>query len=202
MAISTLKNLADAPDLAALSSRLRGVDSFYNDPGTASEIPETIRRILAANPSLADVKLETNPEIQGGYYPGRDAITLGVVNPAVIGHEAGHAENVRKAPLYSKILRIANTVANINNVAAIPAMLALRAFVGDPDTRREILNILSGASAAIAAPGLVEEFGASIAAVKNAPDKLQALKTLIPAFLQHAAVSSIPVGVYQLGKFI
>jgi len=202
MAISTLKTLADAPDLAALVSRLRGVDSYYNEPDSVPEIPEAIRRILESNPALADVRVETNPDIRGGYYPGRDTITLGVVNPSVIGHEAGHAENVRKAPFYSKLLRIANAVASINNVAAVPAMLAIRAFVGDPDTRRQILNILAGTSAAVAAPGLVEEFGASAAAVKNAPNKLQALKTLIPAFLQHAAMSSIPVGVYQLGKFI
>jgi len=202
MAINTLQSLQSAPGLAALASRVGNVDSFFNDPEHAKEIPETIARFLEQNPSLADVKVETNPDIRGGYYPNEDAITLGVVNPAVVGHETAHAENVRKAPLYRKILGIADTVARINNVAAIPAMLAIRAFVGDPETRREILNILAGASAAIAAPGLVEEFGASAAAVKNAPDKLQAVKTLLPAFLQHALVSSMPVGVYQLGKYM
>jgi hypothetical protein len=202
MATNTLQSLQSAPGLAALASRLGGVDSFFHDPEHAQEIPATIARFLKQNPSLADVKIESNPDIPGGYYPGKDTITLGVVNPAVVGHETAHAENVRKAPLYRKILSIANTVASINNIAAIPAMLAIRAFVGDPETRREILNILAGTSAAVAAPGLVEEFGASAAAVKNAPNKLQAIKTLIPAFLQHALTSSMPVGVYQLGKFM
>lgn len=202
MALNTLQSLQSAPGLAALASRLGSVDSFFHDPEHAQEIPETIKRFVEQNPSLADVGVEVNPDITGGYYPGKDSITLGVVNPAVVGHETAHAENVRKAPLYEKILTVANTVARINNVAAIPAMLAIRAFIGDPETRREILNILAGASAAFAAPGLVEEFGASAAAVKNAPNKLQAIKTLLPAFLQHALVSSMPVGVYQLGKFM
>lgn len=202
MARDTLQSLQSIPGLIALTSRLGNVRSFYHAPEHAHEIPETIERFIKQNPSLRNVDIEVSPGIPGGYYPGRDAITLGVLNPAVIGHETAHAENLRNAPLYRKILNVANTVARINNVAAIPAMLAIRTFVGNPETRREILNILAGTSAAIAAPGLVEEFGASATAVKNAPNKLQAIKTLLPAFLQHAAVSSLPVGVYQLGKFM
>jgi hypothetical protein len=202
MGTNTLQSLSTAPALAALSARLRGVDSYYNEPESAGDLPEVIKRILANNPSLKDVKVQINPKMLGGYFPSTDTISLGVVNPAVIAHEAAHAENVRKAPLYRKILDVATAISRINNVAAIPAMLALRAFVGDPDTRREIFSILSGASAAVAAPGLVEEMSASMTGFKNSPDKVQALKTLIPAFLTHALTSSMPVGIYQFGKII
>jgi len=127
---------------------------------------------------------------------------LGVVNPAVAAHELGHARNMRNSKIYGRVLQAAQGVTNVNNVAALPAMLAIRTLIGDQDTRREVLNILSGASAALAAPGLVEEMGASLEAVRNVPDKLQAVKTLIPAFLTHAMHAMKPVMVYQAGKLI
>ena len=96
----------------------------------------------------------------------------------------------------------ANSLARLNNTAALPAMLAIRALIKDKDMRAEILNILTGVSAAVAAPGLAEELSASLDAVKHAPNKLQAIKTLLPAFIHHSLSAAVPVGVYQLGKHI
>lgn len=202
MDINTLQSLTTGPGLAALAQRLGRVDSYYHEPESLGGISPTVSRYLTEDPSLGRMRLNVRPGVPGMYYPRSDTVQLGVVNPAVVGHEMAHAQNLRNAPLYSKILRVANTVANINNKAAIPAMLALRTFVGNENTRNEILNILSGVSAAVAAPGLMEELGASMAAIKNVPNKLQAVKSLAPAFLLHAAQSLMPAGVYQLGKFI
>lgn len=202
MDINTLQSLTTQPGLATLAQRLGRVESYYHEPESLRNISPTVTRYLAADPSLGRVRLDIRPGAPGMYYPGSNTVRLGVINPAVVGHEMGHAQNLQNAPLYSKILRVANTVASINNKAAVPAMLALRAFVGDKGTRNEILNILSGVSAAVAAPGLMEELGASLAAIKNVPDKLQAIKSLAPAFLMHTAKAMMPASVYQLGKFI
>jgi hypothetical protein len=199
---ATIQSLTTRPGLGALSQGLSGVSSFYHEPQHVADIAKTVKRHLADDPRLKDVRLQVRRGIQGGYYPKRDLITLGVVNPAVVGHELAHAKNIRKSRIYGKILMAAQGMANVNNVAAVPAMLAIRGLVTDKDTRNEILNILSGASAAVAAPGLVEEVSASVDAVKLAPNKLQAVKSLIPAFLTHAVSSLAPVGVYQLGKHI
>lgn len=199
---ATIQSLTTAPGLGILARRLGGVSSFYHKPESLSGVAETVQNFIKADPRLKDVKLQIRPGMQGAYHPGRDTVSLGVINPAVAGHELAHAHNLRKARVYSKVLQAANGVASINNTAAIPAMLAIRTLVGDPDTRREVFNILSGVSAAVAAPGLVEEMGASVEAVKNAPDKLQAITSLIPAFLTHAAHAMKPTLVYQAGKLI
>jgi hypothetical protein len=199
---ATIQSLTTRPGLGALSRGLGTVSSFYHEPEQIADVAETVRRHLKDDPRLKDVKLRVQRGIQGGYFPKRDLVTLGVVNPAVVGHELGHAKNLRQSRVYGKILMAAQGVANVNNTLAVPAMLAIRGLVGDKDVRREILNILSGASAAVAAPGLVEEVSASVDAVKFAPNKLQAVKSLIPAFLTHAVSSLAPVGIYQLGQHI
>lgn len=199
---ATIQSLTTRPGLGALSRRLGGVSGFYHEPDQLANITSTVKSFLKDNPQLADVKLQVRPGIQGGYFPKKDLVTMGVVNPAVVGHELSHAKSLRKARIYDKIIGVAQGVTNINNRAAVPAMLAIRALIGDQGTRNEILNILSGISAAVAAPGLVEEMSASFEAVKHVPDKLQAIKSLIPAFMTHAVHSLMPVGVYQLGKHI
>lgn len=200
---TTLKWLATPEGAAALAQRVGGVQSFWNEgPEAAQDVRDLIQKALDKRPELEDIKLRIRPGSPGGYHPGSDTIVLGVSNPAVAAHELGHAKNIRDSVVYGKILQAANHLANINNTVAIPAMLGLRAFVGDEGIRNEILNILSGTSAALAAPGLVEELSASIDAVKDSPNKLQALKTLAPAFLTHLVKSGLPVGIYQLGRHI
>jgi hypothetical protein len=203
MAASTLQSLATSSGLSGLGRGLGDVSSFYQEGASAlPAIRQLIKEEIESDPRLADVKVRTTPGIHGGYFPGRDTIALGVINPAVVAHELGHAKNLRRSKIYRKILMTANDVARLNNTAALPAMLAIRALVKDKDTRDEVFNILTGVSAAVAAPGLAEEVSASIDALKHAPDKLQALKTLIPAFIHHSLSAALPVGVYQLGKHI
>jgi len=203
MADSTLQSLGTSSGLSTLARTLGGIDSFYNE-GSQSipDIRELIKSELAEDARLKDIKIRLTPGLHGGYFPSKDTVALGVVNPAVVGHELGHAKNVRRSKVYGKILQTANNVARINNTAALPAMLAIRALVRDKDTRNEVLNILTGMSAMIAAPGLAEELSASIDAVKHAPSKVQAVKTLLPALLHHTLSASMPIGMYQLGKHI
>lgn len=203
MASSTLQSLTTSQGLASLGRGLGGVSSFYHEGEQAlPAVRELIRRELEEDPTLADIEVRKTPGLHGAYFPGKDTMALGVVNPAVVAHELGHAKNLRRSKIYGKVLMAANNLARINNTAAIPAMLAIRTLIKDRDTRNEVFNILSGVSAALAAPGLAEELGASLDAVKHVPDKLQAVKTLIPAFIQHSLHSAVPVGVYQLGKHI
>lgn len=203
MALDTLKGLATSAGLASLTKKLRGVDSFYHEgPESTSEIQEVVRRMIREDPSLSSVKVRATPGIPGGYLPGKDLMALGVLNPAVVAHELAHAKNIRKSKIYSKILGAATGVARLNNTAAIPAMLALRAFIGDKDKRDEVLQILSGASAAVAAPELAEELSASMEALRVVPHKLKAVKTLLPAFLHHTVHSMTPTAIYQFGKYI
>lgn len=203
--IGTIQSLANARGRARFSHATSGSDSFFQrEPGTVdAETKELIHSILSEDPRLKDIKIKKAPKgVPGAYSITDDEIYMGVNNPNVLAHELGHAQNVRNTKLYGKLLSVVNAANRVNQRASLPAMLAIRALVKDKDTRNEAFNILSGASAALAAPGLAEEFGASISAFKHAPDKWEATKDLLPAFLSHALASSVPVATYQLGKHI
>lgn len=203
MALRTIQNLGTSSGLSTLGRSLENVESFYNEgPESIPAIRELIKSELEDDPRLKNIQVRATPGLHGGYFPSKDVIALGVLNPSVVAHELGHAKNLRQSKVYGKILRAANNVARLNNTAALPAMLAIRALVQDRDTRNEVLNILTGVSAVAAAPGLAEEVSASLDAVKHAPNKLQAVRTLIPALLHHTLSASMPIGIYQLGKHI
>jgi len=203
--IGTLRNLTSDKELKKFTRPLSEVSSFFQE-GVSPEVLKQIRQVLVRNlqqdPSLAKIKVVPTPGFPGGYFPRRDLIALGVSNPAVMAHELGHAKNLRKAQLYDKLIAATQSLARLNTIVSLPVTLAIKALVRNSDTQREVFNILSGTSAALAAPALSEELGASMEAIKEAPDKLQALKTLIPAFLTHVATSAFPVAIYQSGKLL
>ncbi len=95
----------------------------------------------------------------------------------------------------------AKGLAELNSIAAIPIMLALRAF-SPPDQRQDILQTLAGLSAAAAGPNLMEEASASANAIMGSDDKLRTAGKLLPAFGQHAISSLIPMLLYQLDRHI
>ena len=194
--------LTNAGNVKKLLQQLSGVKGYYteDDPEAANKVEGLIQREIEDSPDLAKIKVRATPGLPGAYFPGNNAIALGVVNPSALAHELGHAKNMQHSTMYKSLLMSANRLADINRSLSVPTMLAIRTLVKNKEKRNEILNILSGASAALAAPGLAEEFGASMNAMKYAPDKIQAIKTLVPAFLQHTLHSAMPVVTYQAGK--
>jgi len=151
---------------------------------------------------MAGVRVRLIPNLPNAFYNyDKGEILLGITNPAVLAHEIEHADNIQQDSLYSNMLRIAEGVSRVNNVAAIPTMLALRLFINDPERRDDILKTLSGLSAAVAAPGLVEEASATTRALKHNPGhRLEMLKTLGPAYMMHLARGLAPSLVYQAGR--
>jgi hypothetical protein len=196
-----LRDLTQAKGLSELLAATGGTDSFFNYPERIDGVRNVAQQAIASSPAMANTQVRIMPNIANAYYDyENNEILLGLVNPDALAHELGHAENLKQKGLYTKILRVAQGVAKINNIAAVPVMLGLRTMVKDEDTRNDILSALSAVSSAVAAPLLLEEASASYQALHNAPDKLQALKTLAPAFLAHAGMSLAPVGIYQAGK--
>lgn len=201
MAASTLQSLATAAGLRQLNNSVGRVDSFFQEgPEKLDQVKTLLEREFERDPRLKDIQVESGPGSLGYYHPGKDLIHVGVVNPAVLAHEIGHAKNVRYSKFYKYLLGLSGLTSKVNTTLAIPATLAIRALVKDPDTRNEVFNTLSAFSAMASAPVIAEELSASVDAVKNAPDRLQALKSLMPAFLTYVASSAIPIGIYQVGK--
>jgi hypothetical protein len=198
----TLEDLTRAEGIRQVVEATGGTRSYYNQPDKAFGLAEVAHAAIQRNPLLAQVRIRLVPNLPNAFYNyDKGEILLGITNPAVLAHEIEHAENIKQDSLYSNMLRVAEGISRLNNVAAIPVMLALRTFINDPKRRDDILKTLAGISAAIAAPGLAEETSATIRALKHNPGRrLEMLKTLGPAYLAHLARSMQPSLVYQAGR--
>lgn len=198
----TLQDLTRPEGLQQVLDATGGTRSFYNQPGKLTELAVVANRAISRNPRLGQVKVRPVSNLPNAFYDyEKGEITLGIVNPAILAHEIEHADNLKQATMYAKMIRAAEGLARLNHTAALPTMLALRAFIDDKDRRDDILRTLDGVSAAIAAPGRNEEFNATVSALKNNPGRrLEFLKTLGPAYAAHVAHSSIPSMIYAAGS--
>ena len=196
-----LADLTQPEGLQTVIQATGGTRSFYNQPGKLEELATVAKNAIARNANLAQVRVQVVPNLPNAFYNyDKGEILLGITNPAVLAHEIEHADNIRQNSMYSNMLRVAEGVARLNNVMALPTMLALRVFMQDPEKRDDILKTLAGLSAAAAAPGLVEEASASMNALKHNPNRIEMLKTLAPAYMMHLARSMQPTLTYQLGR--
>lgn len=198
----TLADLTRPEGLRQVIEATGGTRSFYNQPDKAMELAEVASAAIARKPELGQVRVRVVPNLPNAFYNyDKGEILLGITNPAVLAHEIEHADNIRQRSLYSNMLRIAEGISRLNNMVALPTMLALRTFIDDPKRRDDILKTLSGVSSAVAAPGLAEEASASIRALKHNPGKrLEMMKTLAPAYMAHLARSMAPSLIYQAGR--
>lgn len=160
-----------------------------------------LQQWVGNHPDLAQkIKFQGQPGFNNAKFNFKDnTVTTGLPDPAYLAHELGHAENMADSKLYQKFLSAVRGLQTLNQMGAIPAMLGLHAFAGDAK-RRDIVNLLSGVSAALAGPILNEEASASANAVIGSPDKAQTLKRLAPAFGAHALENLLPVLLYQVDR--
>jgi len=185
-------------ELVAVAGRTK---SYYNQPQSADQVMEVAAQAIAQNPNLAHLSIKILPNFPNAFYNyDKGELLLGLINPSALAHELGHANNLRQQGLYQKVLRAAQGITRANNVLALPTVLALRTFIQDPQRQDDILKTLAAISAAAAAPELLEETTASLSAIKNHPNRAQAIATLGPALLAHYASGMAPAAVYQLGR--
>ena len=198
----TLADLTKPEGLRQVVDATGGTRSFYNQPSKAFGLAEVAHSAIMRNPRLAQVRIRLMPNLPNAFYNyDKGEILLGITNPAVLAHEIEHADNIQQRSLYSSMLRVAESISRLNNVAALPTMLALRTFLDDPERRDDILKTLAGLSAAAAAPGLAEEASATLRALKHHPGKRsEMMKTLGPAYAAHMARSMAPTLIYSAGR--
>ncbi|MGD9209181.1 MAG: hypothetical protein PVI90_00320 [Desulfobacteraceae bacterium] len=196
-----LKDLIEPIGIRHLIESTGGPASYYNTPERIRGIQYVVQSAIKQYPNVAHTKVHVVPNLPNAFYNfDKGEILLGEVDPVGLAHEIEHANNVKQTGLYNKVLKAAQGVARLNNIAALPTILALRTFIHNKERRNDILNTLSALSAAAVAPILVEEAQASLRATKMSPDKTKAMKTLGPAFMAHMLSNISPVLTYQTGK--
>jgi len=197
----TLADLARPEGVQHLVDVTGGTHSYYNHPERAHEVLAVAQSAIERNPNIGQTKVRIMPNLPNSFYNfDRGELILGVTNPHALAHELEHADSLRQASLYQKLLRVSQGVSRLNNVMALPTMLALRTFLTDKDRRNDILKTLSAVSTAVAAPELMEEASASIKAIQHSPNRREAMKTLLPAFMAHLTTRLQPALVYQAGR--
>jgi hypothetical protein len=197
----TLADLATPEGIAEVVRVTGGTRSYYNHPEQGEALQEVARNAIVRNPAIGKLLVRVVPNLPNAFYNyERGEIILGIVNPAVLAHEIEHSRNIQQEGFYRKMLRVAEGVTRVNNLAAMPVVMGLRIFLDNPTQRNDILKTLAGISAAAAAPGLVEEMAASAGAIKNNPNKMEFAKTLTPAFMAHLMHRMSPVLTYQMGR--
>jgi hypothetical protein len=197
----TVADLTRPEGLQHLIAVTGGTRSVYNRPDQALGIAEVAHTAIQKNPNLAHLKVKILPNLHNTLYNyDKRELLLGLANPAALAHELEHANNIQQDSLYANVLRAAQGVSRINNVMAVPTVMALRTFLQDAQRRDDVLKTLSAISAAVAAPVLVEEAAASAQAMRDSPLKGEAIKTLGPAFMAHLASSMSPTLIYQAGR--
>ena len=157
---------------------------------------------LKAHPELAETKIRIGPTSHGGgaYFPKANLISVEEAHPALLGHELAHASSMTTSGgTYKALQNISRKLWNINTLVALPAALAVSALVKS-NARARVLNALTIAALGVAAPTLYEETAASADAISHAPDKLEAVKRLLPGWLTYAGMAAVPPIVYQLAK--
>jgi len=162
---------------------------------------------LRSHPELAETKIRIGPTPHGGgaYFPKANLVSVEEAHPALLGHELAHASSMTTSGgTYKALQNISRKLWNINTkeklvLVALPAALAVSTLVKS-NARARVLNALTIAALGIAAPTLIEETAASADAISHAPDKLEAVKRLLPGWLTYAGMAAVPPIVYQLAK--
>lgn len=196
-----LNDLTTDEGLTQLVTETGGPRGFYGNAQRLDGIRAVVQDAIQRHPNIAQTKIRILPNLPNAFYNfDRGEILLGLVEPVGLAHELEHADSVRQEGLYRNVLRAAQGISRINNVVALPTVLALRVFLHDRDRRDDILKTLSAVSAAAAAPVLLEEGQASLRALQHYPNKREALRTLGPAFLAHLGANVSPIITYQMGR--
>jgi hypothetical protein len=194
--LTSLRSLANSTGTG------NAADLFGGDAAQRAALRAFVAGELKSHPELAETKIRVGPTSHGGgaYFPKANLVSVEEPHPALLGHELAHASSMTTASgTYKTLQNISRKLWNINTFAALPAALAVSALVKS-NAKARILNALTVAALGLAAPTLYEETAASVDAISHAPDKLEAVKRLLPGWLTYAGMAAVPPIAYQLAK--
>jgi len=162
------------------SKKLAGRNAMFVDMGKGSKAPRELQQELQVRK-------------QKHLKPGSKFVLVGDYDPAIVGHELGHAKNLETL----KKLKATGLYRHMSGIGdqAVPASAMMQAFVGPS---------LGAAAMGTAAylPKLTGEAMASLRSIRAQPnlplkDKLR----LARAFGTYASYGAIPFAAYGLKKF-
>lgn len=98
-----------------------------------------------------------------------------------------------RAGLYGRLLRFARHMNAAANTAHVPALLTAAAYAETPEQQQDIIRLLRAIQAMTAAPGGMEAMRAGTAAIRQSPDRLQALREVAPQASGDLLLQAMPL---------
>ena len=204
MASEQKKPVLRFKDLVTASGLDRLANAVQASNEQVADIHALAARYLANHPSLADLPI--GKTTSGGFYDFRNnRLALGSGDPDVFSHEVEHAIRLKDAPgFYKNLLGLSKKMVLLNNVAAVPASMAIAKLIKDEKLREKALLGSAALGTLAAAPNLFEEAVASARALGKSNDRLRTALKLSPAFGAHLLHDMTAPGLYYgfsgLGK--
>lgn len=161
---------------------------------------DAVENLIRFHPELRGLRIERDAPIVGGYSPTADSIAVATDDPAVMAHELSHAVNLRRSNLYRKLLHFTGALSNVNKRVAGTSANLVRNLVKDDAKRNDLLNTLSGVSAMLSAPRLLEELNASNNALRWLGQNDAAAEKMQSALGAYVRQALGPIAVYQTAR--
>jgi hypothetical protein len=98
-----------------------------------------------------------------------------------------------RAGLYGRLLRFARHMNAASNTSHVPAMLTAAAYADSPEQQRDVMRFLRAVQAMTAAPGGMEAMRAGTAAIRQSPNRMQALREVGPQASGDLLMQALPL---------
>jgi hypothetical protein len=200
-----LKDLTKEETLKRVYVVVSKTSSLFNkDLHELPKIKAVVDKYVMEYPWIGEYPIRILPSFPNAYYNfDKHEFALGLFNAAILSHEIEHAISLKEAKAYSKLLSISKALNTITSSFGIPVFLGTALKHNNPDLSDKVntgYDILSATSGLSALPSLYEEGKANVSAILHNPEKLDTLKTLLPAYGTYLINTAVPISFYQLAK--
>jgi len=207
---TTLGALAKPSGLARLQEHLES-GGYSAAPQELSALQKYTQSEITEEPALDNIGIRVKPTWGGGQFFPRSR-RIDVTNPVdltPLSHEIGHAKSIDDPnSFYANLQNISRGVLKVQKGSEgiiLPLLMTLPFLsrIRNGAYQSLIQKLLGSAaigSLATGVPVLYEEAKASLNAVQHAKDRAEAVKRLLPAFLDYARIASMPALAYYVTK--
>jgi hypothetical protein len=200
-----LKDLADTENLKKVYVVVSKTKSMFNR--SLDELPKikaVVDHYVHEHPFLGEYPIRILPSFANAFYNfEKGEFALGLFNSSILAHEIEHCLSLRDSEIYRKLLTTSKVISGLSGGFMLPVALGSYIKHQNPTTTEDVntvFNLLSLAHGVSVAPSLYEEGRANAAAILHNPEKIETMKTLLPAYGTYLLNAAVPIGFYQFAK--
>lgn len=200
-----LKDLTEKENLKKVYVVVSKTQSVFNkDLNELPKIKRTIEKYLSQSPHFGEYPVEILPNFPNALFDFKNRkFKFGLFNASIFAHEIEHARSTEDSPVYNSMLQTSRVISNLSGASLGGIAVGEAAKMNDPSLKEGVntlYDILSATHGVSSLPTLYEEGKANLNAILSSDEKMEALKTLGPAYTTYLAQALLPISFYQLAK--